>query len=365
MPTSPALLGLDQPPVLPQHVGRVTADGRPTRYLLDWEQFTYQFQSSALLSLDSRISTVESNYEAADVTIAASVTSEQIARANADGALAANILTVQANYISADAVISASVTSEQVARVAADGALAADITLLEASYNDISASGEIYFAAKAGPTGSSAAYGLYLTAGAAFAGFEVVALSAGGSAINMTAEKLLFSDSGTATPVFDYGVSTPGVFTFNVPVEINNVDIGANAVSNTVVATGSVVNATSLDTPGLTVRDGARVVVEVKVTDTTLSAYVSSFGAGYALRSFLVRYNGPFGNVVMGNMYSMDSVISATFLGGSAYQFQKAISPSSEVFVLTGLDAGSYGFQVINNSGYTLGFSITATELSR
>src|SRR5215207_2895450 len=286
MVTSPALLGIDQPPMMPAHVARVNVindpitgeqRGLPTKPLMDWEEFQHNFNRSALASLDSRISTVESEYIAADVTLAASVTSEQIARVNADGALAANILTVQANYIAADAVISASVTSEQVARVAADGALAADITLLEASYNDISASGQIYFAAKAGPTGSSAAYGLYLTAGSAFAGFEILALSAGGSAINMTADKLMFSDSGTATAVFDYGVSTPGVFTFNVPVEVRNGDLAANSVSNTVISTGNVASGAYLVTPPLTIRDGARVRVEVKVANTSASIYLAAF----------------------------------------------------------------------------------------
>jgi hypothetical protein len=238
MPTSPALLGLDQPLVLPSHVARVTADGTPTKYLLDWEEFTYQFQRSALNSVDSRISTVESNYISADATISASVVTEQIARTSADGALASSITTLDAAYQAADLAISANVTAEATARASADGALASDITTLTASYDDISASGQIYFAAKAGPTGSTAAYGLYLTAGASYAGFEIVALSAGGSAINMTADKLMFSDSGTATSVFDYGVTTAGVFSFNVPVNILHDDIFANAVSQSGVAVG-------------------------------------------------------------------------------------------------------------------------------
>src|SRR5215211_5606951 len=132
MVTSPALLGIDQPPMMPAHVARVNVindpitgeqRGLPTKPLMDWEEFQHYFNRSALASLDSRISTVETEYITADVAITASVTSEQIARTTADAALAANILTVEANYISADAAISASVTSEQVARAAADSAL--------------------------------------------------------------------------------------------------------------------------------------------------------------------------------------------------------------------------------------------------
>jgi hypothetical protein len=319
MPTSPALLGIDQPPLMPAHVARVNVitdpvtgeqRGLPSKPAMDWEEFQHNFNRSALASLDTRITTVETNYTTADATISASVVTEQIARTSADAALASSITTVTANYTAADAAITASVTSEATARSSADGALAADITTFTASYNDISASGQIYFAAKAGPTGSTAAYGLYLTAGAAFAGFEVVALSAGGSAINMTADKLMFSDSGTATAVFDYGVSTPGVFTFNVPVEINNVDIGANAVSNTVVNTGSVASGGDLVTASLTVRAGARVAVEIKVTETSGSIYLASFSTSFTSRGFAVTRDG---GTAVGTMWSMDSVITATF----------------------------------------------------
>jgi len=286
MPTSSALLGLDQPPVLPQHVARVTADGRPTRYLLDWEQFTYQFQASALQSLDTRIETVES------------------------------------------------------------------------TSGDAFASGEIYFAAKATPAGATAAYGLFLTAGDAFAGFEVLALSVGGSAINMTADKLMFSDSGTATAVFDYGVSTPGVFTFNVPVEIRNSDIGVAQVSNSVVATGSVGAGSDLTTAALTVRAGARVDVLVTVSETSATIYLASFSASFISRGFTVSYN----STPIGSMYSMDTIVASNFLGGSSYAFYKAVTPSAEVFTVSGLPAGSYTFSVNNGAPAAVTMSIKATE---
>jgi len=286
MPTSSALLDLDQPPVLPQHVARVTADGRPTRYLLDWEQFTYQFQASALQSLDTRITTVESTSEGG------------------------------------------------------------------------TASGAIYFATKSTPAGASAAYGLFLSAGDAFAGFEVLALSAGGSAIGMTADKLLFSDSGTATAVFDYGFSTPGVFTFNVPVEIRNSDIGVAQVSNSVVATGSIGSGADLTTAALTVRAGARVDILVTVSETSGTIYSAPFSVSFISRAFTVSYN----STPIGAMYSMDTIVASNFLGGSSYAFFKAVTPSAEVFTINGLPAGSDTFSVNNGAPAAVTMSIKATE---
>lgn len=98
----------------------------------------------------------------------------------------------------------ASISEEQIARIEGDTALAAQITTVAASVDDATANGEIYFAAKAAPSGAVAAYGLHLTAGASYAGFEALAQSGGGSAIGMTANQFFFTDAGTQQPVFTY-----------------------------------------------------------------------------------------------------------------------------------------------------------------
>jgi len=121
----------------------------------------------------------------------------------------------------------ASITEEQQARIDGDEALAAQITTVQASVDDATAEGEIYFAAKATPAGATAAFGLYLTAGTSYAGFEAIALSGGGSAIGLTASQFYFTDSGAAQQVLTY---SSGVFIFSVPIAIRSGTSGARQV---------------------------------------------------------------------------------------------------------------------------------------
>lgn len=115
--------------------------------------------------------------------------------------------------------LAAELVVEQTARIDGDTALAGQITTVDTKVGNISASGAVYLAAKAAPSGATAAYGWYLTAGSAFAGMEAVALSGGGSAIGFTANQFYFTDSGTAQQVFSY---SGGSFVFNVPVIIRS-----------------------------------------------------------------------------------------------------------------------------------------------
>jgi hypothetical protein len=121
----------------------------------------------------------------------------------------------------------AAIEEEQIARADADNALAAQVTTVAASVDDATANGQIYFAAKAGPAGAAAAYGLYLTAGSSYAGFEALALSGGGSAIGMTADQFVFTDAGTMQAVFIY---SSGVWVLNSAVVIRSGASGARQV---------------------------------------------------------------------------------------------------------------------------------------
>lgn len=123
--------------------------------------------------------------------------------------------------------MSARIDEEATIRETEDGILASQITSVEAKADAATATGEVYLAAKAGPTGTTAAYGWYLTAGNAFAGMEAMALSGGGSAIGFAANQFQFTDSGTATPVFNY---SSGVWVFNVPVVIQTGTSGERIV---------------------------------------------------------------------------------------------------------------------------------------
>lgn len=122
----------------------------------------------------------------------------------------------------------AAVVLEQNARIAEDEALAEQINTVSAEVGSATANGEIYFAAKAAPSGATAAYGIYLTAGNYYAGLEIIATSGGGSAIGMAANQFRFTDSGSAQQVFSY---SGGVFTFMVPIVIQSGTSGARKVS--------------------------------------------------------------------------------------------------------------------------------------
>lgn len=192
-----------QPPNLPFNVARVTADGRPTSHLIDWENFTSNWFRSNIVKTDQRIDSV---------------------KAVADDAMAA-------------------VTVETNARVSADEALAEQITTVEASVDDATANGQIYFGAMAGPAGSVAAYGVFLTAGNTYAGMQIIAESGGGASIGFAANDFRLTDSGTAQNVFTY---TGGVFTFNVPVRVQTIDIAQQAVTTptTAFSSGATISST-------------------------------------------------------------------------------------------------------------------------
>lgn len=120
-------------------------------------------------------------------------------------------------------------TIEQHSQALTDGtgAYGSFITSINTKSNNATASGQIYFAAKSAPTGSAAAYGIYLTAGNYYTGLEMLATSGGGSAIGLTASQFMFTDSGTMQQVFGYSA---GVFYFQVPIVIQSGTSGARQV---------------------------------------------------------------------------------------------------------------------------------------
>ena len=207
------------PPLLPASVARVKADGLPTKAQTDFDEYQSSYYKSNIVRTDQRITTVQSQTDANT----ASITEEVTARTSEDEALAEYILTVQAHVDD----VSATVTETIVAYTSADSALAERIDSVEASSGSGLANGQIYFAAMSSPpTGATAAYGVYLTAGSAFTGLTLIAKSDGTSAIAFNAGQFTLDDSGTATNVFTY---SGGIFTFNVPVVVRTQDIAANA----------------------------------------------------------------------------------------------------------------------------------------
>lgn len=195
---------LSVPAVMPASVPRTTSQGYPTKFQLDWEQATQSWFVNTSVDLQTKVTTLEADLG----DVEASIVTEASIRETEDGILATQITTVSAvaNTASTNATagISLAVSAQNTA-------------------NNATATGQVYLAAKAGPSGSTAAYGWYITSGSAFAGMEALALSSGGSAIGFAADKFYFTDSGTAQQVLDYNGSA---FVFQVPIVIRNASTG-------------------------------------------------------------------------------------------------------------------------------------------
>lgn len=386
------------PPVLSAQVKRVTEEGYAKKEVMDWEQYQTDFFRKTVIDLDTRQTTIYSDLG----NVHASVVAEQIARTTDDSALASAITTVyaavgavnawviseQTARVDGDTAIATSLTAvnatigdvnafavnEQTARVDGHTALASNITLVEAKADLGTAGGAVGIIATSGPAGVSASYGMYVIATSGgtnkYAGMSVnVSATTGDASMDFFSEQFRFVDSGVGVSVFEYNTpEAPGRFNFNVPVSIFNQDIGANAVSNTVAnSSNTVAIGAYLTTPTLTVRAGARVIVEVKLTDTANSIYLASFSASFTSRLFEVDYyaGGGSGLTFIGHLYSMDTVVSSNYLGGSSYAFYKAYTPTSAQFILEGLPANTYDFYVLNSGGVVLGMAISATEISK
>ncbi len=207
------------PSVMPAEQAIAKADGRPTTAMLNWFSAIRNYTKKAVVDLTTKITTL-----VADIgDLSAAITEEATIRETEDGILASRVTTVEAS----SSANSAAITAEQSARISGDSALATSITTVDAKANAATASGAVYLAAMVGPGGSSAAYGWHLAAGNAFAGMQAIALSGGGSAIAFTADKFLFTDSGTAQQVLDYNGSA---FVFQVPIVIQSASSGARTV---------------------------------------------------------------------------------------------------------------------------------------
>jgi hypothetical protein len=179
------------PAVMQQSVRRTKPEGFPTQALLDYEQALQGWMQANTTNMNERFNSVESSIGDTSAEV------EEVIQALTDGT----------------------------------GAYGTYITTINTKANGASASGQVYLLAKAAPSGAAAAYGWYIQADGSFAGMEALALSGGGSAIGFTANQFLFTDAGTAQPVFTY---SGGKFGFTGDVAID----GGLTIDGTVTALG-------------------------------------------------------------------------------------------------------------------------------
>jgi hypothetical protein len=195
-------------------------------------------RATADTALATSITTVQANVD----TVDARVTTEQTARATADTALATSITNVQTNIDN----VAADVNTETTARIAGDTANATAITNVEVKANGATASGQVYLKSETAPGGYTSRYGWYLNVtGLPSIGMDALLTTGGTGEIAFTASKFKLVDpsylGGAPHEVFTYNGTT---FNFGVPVTVLNEEIGANAVSNTVAASGNVADCT-------------------------------------------------------------------------------------------------------------------------
>jgi hypothetical protein len=241
--------------------------------------------------------------------------------------------------------------------------LASTVTTVEARANQATANGEVYLQATAAPGGASAAFGVFLTAGSKYTGMLFGVDSATDEAfINLAAEKFRFDNSGTNEPVFEWN-SISNKFEFFVDVEVHDVDIGLNAITNSAATAGVVPTGGALSFTLSNIRAGARIEVETAVTDTSLSLFPAAGGATLSTHTFSMSIDSGGSS---GDMISLDT-IAAVVQGFVApyWTFYKAITPVTGLFLITGLTPGSHTFALANPSGFTLGMSLKVRELAR
>lgn len=140
--------------------------GKPTQAFHDWMMSLYDFTKRSIVDLTTKITTLIFDVEG----------------------------------------VQAEIVNEATIRQTQDGILASQINTVAAGVGNATANGQIYFQAMAGPAGSVAAYGIFLTAGNVFTGLMLVAYSGGVSKIVMTSGSLEFYDvsSGSQINVLSY-----------------------------------------------------------------------------------------------------------------------------------------------------------------
>lgn len=429
MPTVPALDGLDQPPVLPGHVARVTAEGKPTRYTLDWEEFTHFFYKQALTGLDSRVTLVESTAATDTATLTARVATEETTRADADGAMAQRVTDVEAAYQAADTTLTTRIATEETARVDADTALATRTTTLEAAVNTPSTGNNPTYARLITEEGVRATEDSALAQRATSLETEVgnarggsatlkarvdavdLARVDGDSALAARVTSVETTSSNNAASITTLQSSVNGVeVKFGVQGYINgatggfvltgvlkndgsvaynmeidsNVTINGNLVVNGTLdylklAAGSITSQVSTSgtivstgastlSQGFTTRAGGTIVVTITGYEPDAVKQRSNTAPNayaYTPRNLPLTIDG----VTYGSLKSFDACTAVNFVshggGGSVYTANYAMAPAAIEIVITGLAAGAHTFTLTNPYDINVAATLSIREFMR
>lgn len=232
--------------------------------------------SALTAQINSLTSTVNGN--------TAAITSEASTRATADTALSGQISTLSAN-VSTNA---AAISNEAIARAAADGALTTQINSVSAQSNAGTANGRIRMTAVSGTGGSAAEYAVEVsTDGTSYsrAGMNMQAFSGGTSRVTFVANQFLITNGTNTFAPFQVGPS--GVIANALTVPSGNVTgLGA-------FATASQINPSNI----------ATYIATAAISD----AYISNVSASKITVSELSAFTANLGTVTAGVARSADS----------------------------------------------------------
>ena len=182
---------------------------------------------------------VRSNLVASEGRSAAAITSEQIVRAGADSALAADITSLSATVTTNYSTLNSAITTEAATRASADGAIASDVTTLSATVGGHTTSISTNATAIADISGHlSASYAIVLDGGGHGASLKLLSTGAGSSA-KLDAEQIILTGSVKADSIGAREINAGKIAIDGVDI-LNLID---GSATGSVSATGSNANA--------------------------------------------------------------------------------------------------------------------------
>lgn len=280
---------------------------------------------------------VRTDLVASEGRSAAAITSEQIVRAGADSALAADITSLSATVTTNYSTLNSAITSEAATRASADGAIASDVTTLSATVGGHTASISTNATAISDINGHlSASYAIVLTGGV---GASLKLLSDGsGSSAKLDAEQIVLNGSIKAGQLSADSVTTEKLIA-DAAVRLDSVNPGSTLFKTDGAAwTVATLNVTSVT--------GKYVILSSLEIGTSTDGGIDLGLVGNAAYfDFIVeiRLDGVVKDIILVNA----SVYNVGLYSGSWYTYARFYGTYSSSITLTGVSAGAHTITMV------------------
>lgn len=331
------------PQILPPSVRRTTAEGLPTKPLLDWEEYTRAWYKGVAEDLQGQTKTLAIDLGTAsgriDEIVNFTVTPSSV--------LAQKITNIEGNVGTNTGAI------QNVLSLTIDptSALAQQFTSLTTSV--------------AGNTAT------LLTYGESIDGIGVKYVVEG--SINGVTGGFVFSgvkraDGIGATFLLEITANVSILGDLLVSGTITNPKMAANSITNTVSASAFSINPVGAPFTTIKTTGDTRVLVIASVSDTQDTVYQRAYGANPVSREFVISRQTGAVSVVVGAVKALESIVGAIYegVGGggiSVYRFHAAVTPATRGIELT-IPAGSHSFFLSNPTGVPVQLSVVVMELA-